>query len=94
MHKKWTMFTLGLVVVLSTLASLVACGPQPTEAPAEAPEEAPEEAPPAEEMEPIKVGWFGSLTGDWALWGEASRNGTLSAIPVLMSDLKSAAHGL
>ena len=82
MHKKWMMVVLGLVVVLSTLFSLVACGPQPTEAPAEAPEEeevveeAPEEEAPAEEMEPIKVGWFGALTGDWALWGEASRNGT------------------
>jgi len=83
MHKKWTMFTLGLVVVLSTLASLVACGPQPTQAPAEAPEEAPEEAPAAEEMEPIKVGWFGALTGDWALWGEASRNGTLFTIEMI-----------
>ena len=71
MRRKWTMFTLGLLLVLSTLISLVACGPQPVateEVVEEAPEEVAEEAP-AEELEPIKVGWFGALTGDWALWG-------------------------
>ena len=83
MHKKWTMLTLGLIVTLTTLVSLVGCGPQPAEAPVEeAAEEVAEEAP-AEELEPIKVGWFGSLTGDWALWGEASRNGTLFTIEMV-----------
>ena len=74
MHKKWMMLTLALVLTLSTLVGLVACGGQPTAAPEEAPEA---------ELEPIKVGWFGALTGDWALWGEASRNGTQFTIDMV-----------
>jgi branched-chain amino acid transport system substrate-binding protein len=91
MYKKLTMSMLALIVILSTLVSLAACGPQQTEAPpTEAPEEEPAEEPaeeepeeePAEE-ETIKVGWFGALTGDWALWGEASRNGTQFTIDMV-----------
>jgi branched-chain amino acid transport system substrate-binding protein len=62
MHKRNTMVALGLMLALSTLVSLTACGGQ------------------AKEPDTIKVGWFGALTGDWALWGEASRNGTLFTI--------------
>jgi len=65
MQKKW-MMPLTVILVLSTLLGLVACGGQQAEEPSE--------------EEPIKVGWFGALTGDWALWGEASRNGTLFTI--------------
>ena len=78
MHRQWMMPTLVLVLVLSTLVGLVACGGQPTAAPEEAPEESTEA-----ELEPIKVGWFGALTGDWALWGEASRNGTQFTIDMV-----------
>ncbi|MBL7063873.1 MAG: ABC transporter substrate-binding protein [Anaerolineae bacterium] len=78
MHRQWMMPTLVLVLVLSTLVGLVACGGQPTAAPEEAPEESIEA-----ELEPIKVGWFGALTGDWALWGEASRNGTQFTIDMV-----------
>jgi len=62
MHKRWTMSAFALVLALSTLVSLTACGGK------------------AAEAGTIKVGWFGALTGDWALWGEASRNGTLFTI--------------
>jgi len=81
MHKKWMMSVLALMVILSTLVGLVACGGQPTEAPAT--EEPSGDEEPAEDLEPIKVGWFGALTGDWALWGEASRNGTQFTIDMV-----------
>ena len=91
MKRKWCVIPLVLLIVLSTLASLTGCTGQPaveeaTEAPAEETSEEAAEEPaeePAEEQEPIKVGWFGALTGDWALWGEASRNGTQFTIDMV-----------
>ena len=80
-RERRTSSALALMLALFTLVSLVACGGRPTAPPEEAPEKATEEAP--EELEPIKVGWFGALTGDWALWGEASRNGTQFTIDMV-----------
>jgi branched-chain amino acid transport system substrate-binding protein len=86
MHRKWYGTALLLFVVLSTLFSLVGCGgetiaPPPEEEIDEPVEEV--EEPAEEDLEPIKVGWFGALTGDWALWGEASRNGTQFTIDMV-----------
>jgi len=78
MRNNWKSSLLALMVVLTLLISVAACGttPEVVEAP-----EAEEQAPAAEASgETIKVGWFGALTGDWAPWGEASRNGTLLMI--------------
>jgi len=93
MKRKWFARLLMVAIVLSTLAALVGCS-APTPAPAEEPAEGPvaeteeesadePEEEPAEDLEPIKVGWFGALTGDWALWGEASRNGTQFTIDMV-----------
>jgi len=91
MEWKWTARVLLVLVVICTVASLVGCGgqtPAPVEEeaaeePAEEVAEEPAEEEDEEELEPIKVGWFGALTGDWALWGEASRNGTQFTIDMV-----------
>ncbi|HEC34825.1 MAG TPA: ABC transporter substrate-binding protein [Chloroflexi bacterium] len=77
MRKRWLMSVLASVVVISTTVGLTACGGQAT---TEETSGGAAESTETTEMEPIKVGWFGALTGDWALWGEASRNGTLFTI--------------
>ncbi len=82
MHKKWMMSVLTLIVILSTLVGLAACGGQPTDAP-ETGEPSGGDEEPAGDLDPIKIGWFGALTGDWALWGEASRNGTQFTIDMV-----------
>ncbi|HET90132.1 MAG TPA: ABC transporter substrate-binding protein, partial [Chloroflexi bacterium] len=80
MRRKWYVVALALLTILSTLGSLTGCGGQPTAV--EPGPGADIEAPEAD-LEPIKVGWFGALTGDWALWGEASRNGTQFTIDMI-----------
>ena len=69
MRGKRLFFTILMLVTLL----LAACAAQPTEAPAapaeaeEAPaEEAEAEEAPAAEVEPIKIGFVGDLSGDWA----------------------------
>jgi len=84
MQKRWSV-VLVLLIVLSTLASLTGCdgqSPPPADEPTEEPGGDTGQEP-AEDLEPIKVGWFGALTGDWALWGEASRNGTQFTIDMV-----------
>lgn len=72
MRKNWLSTLLAFAVALSLLISLAACGAE-----AEVVDAPEAEAPEAEASgDTIKVGWFGALTGDWAPWGEASRNGT------------------
>jgi len=65
--------SLRLLLVLAFLVAQAACAapaapPQAPAAPAAT--EAPAAAP-----ETVKVGWFGALSGDQAVWGTAERNG-------------------
>lgn len=85
MRKKKIMAILALVFILLFAFGLTACK-QTEEAVDEEPvaeEPSGEEETVDEDLEPIKIGWFGALTGDWALWGEASRNGTQFTIDMI-----------
>ncbi|RPI81857.1 MAG: ABC transporter substrate-binding protein [Chloroflexi bacterium] len=56
-----------LLFVLFVVTSLVACA---------SPTPAPQAEGETSDEEPIRVGWFGALSGDQAVWGTAERNGT------------------
>jgi len=77
--KKFVFVTLIAVLILSVVSCAPAAAPEEEVVVEEAAEEVVEEAA-VEDVEPIKIGWTGALTGDQAVWGTAEKNGVMLTV--------------